>query len=309
MNSKIRSILRRLLPAQILRLIRLLATHPKIHSTEIGGISFLSPSPILKNVTDDIISGLPKGISSSCPVTIYVGIHRNFGRHWFRKGVRIGLQTEHIFDAEQKPLWGGKSADFDINVGQAISRSNFILDINVNSKKYYRNLPKGTKGKIYFGPHIFPDQQIQQRAGGNDFIFYGNVRGIQRRERILCSLLGKGVKVIPENTFGTDLKEEIADSKGILNIHVMDGVYAEAPRILSAVICGKNIISEPLGHPFVSGVHYLPISHLSSKGRNTDHEQAEVLHNISEMTSRLFSFAKFMKTILPDSIHIKPPNA
>ena len=65
------------------------------------------------------------------------------------------------------------------------------------------------------------------------------------------------MEIAPHGTFGEDLQKIVAQAAGILNLHYVDGRYSEMPRLLSACLAGKAVMSEPLGDEVFLGRDYI----------------------------------------------------
>lgn len=271
MNLKI---LKKYLPQKILQVKRVISQAPRMRIIRHERIIFLCPNRVMEQLALDIIAGFrSKDIAHrSRRLIVYVGIHCNFGRYWFRRGHKIGIQTEQIYDENQKPLWGRDKFDLKVNIEQALLFSDSILDLNSGNKYFYEleGLLKARRVRYLFGPYIFPSEPFDFKAKTGcsplSLLFFGSIgdRGTRRRD-VLEELSSKSQDlyniVIPTDpVFYDDLACEMEVHDAVLNIHFDNGVYAEAPRLLSAYINGKPVVSEPLGSVFERSACYLAIT-------------------------------------------------
>ena len=100
----------------------------------------------------------------------------------------------------------------------------------------------------------------------------------------------KKVKILPTGTYGADLILELDKAAAVVNVHFEHGVYTEVPRLLSAYLAGKPVISEELDSPFIEGQHYLTF-------QGYDPESFEDVYNsFSSLVTSELSFGRFLKT-------------
>jgi len=225
----------------------------KLNELRLGSLTVLSSHPVLDQFARDLVAGLrieniPKG-----KVTVYVGLHRKFGIHIFRSGKRLAIQTEQYFDADGKKMWRRMKRWRTLKAALVNHR---ILELSPANKPHYDFLPTFLRRRVDFGPYIFPCSKPDFRPGDNDaFLFFGEING--RRRALLSDRLGVPVEIAPHGTFGEDLQKIVAQAAGILNLHYVDGRYSEMPRLLSACLAGKAVMSEPLGDEVFLGRDYI----------------------------------------------------
>lgn len=254
---------------------------------------FVSPHPILHELSVDICTGLQGEIfPKNMLVFVFCGGHKKFiGSSWL-PGKKLVLQTEQLLDDDGKILWGAKKPGVIRNIRENIFSCDIFLDINENNRNFYGTLklPYTEESKIFFGPHIFPKRPVLLAEAENNYLcFFGNVNG--RRNAILKTYYqktGREIRVVPEKTYGRDLKKIIKKSSGILNIHYEESTYTEAPRLLAAYLLGKPIVSEKLGSPFEKNVHYIGLC--DSAGGDFGY----AFQNFSELVSSKLSFIDFV---------------
>lgn len=74
----------------------------------------------------------------------------------------------------------------------------------------------------------------------------------------------------------------------IANIHSLDMVYAETPRLVTAALNGKVFVSETLSSEFTKNVHYVDIY----SNAVVDHRL--IYENFCNYTSENFSFYRYL---------------
>ena len=94
-------------------------------------------------------------------------------------------------------------------------------------------------------------------------ILYG-IAGKPPPEGDLYDLSAEGIptdyrKGLDEGIFGAALDEKIANASAVLNVHFSAGVYTEYPRLLSAYLAGKPLVSETLSPELEEGRHYIAL--------------------------------------------------
>ena len=99
---------------------------------------------------------ISKGISSKIKkkVLVVTGIHRsNSLLLKFFSRVKIGIQTEQLYDHKENKLWGHDVCKK--NILKNLKYYDAILDLSPFNKAFYleNNIPLN---KITFGPYIFP---------------------------------------------------------------------------------------------------------------------------------------------------------
>ena len=114
--------LKKFLPPKVIQIGRVVLRSASIKYIQYGDIIFLCPNTVMEQVAHDIAHGsqLSTAKFKSGKVFVYMGIHCFFGRHWLRRGFKIGIQTEQLRDENQKPLWGESWPDLRVNIGQAL---------------------------------------------------------------------------------------------------------------------------------------------------------------------------------------------
>lgn len=206
----------------------------------------------------------------------------------------FGIQTEQFFDADGRELWGKPRNKKTINrVLRNLSFVDAFLDLSASNQAWYdaQGLSQSALGKLRFGPHIFPTQKrpLRRTQNGKD-IFFGGIN--DRRRRALDQCRPDRTTVLPDGVYGTQLGQEIDRARAILNIHYAEGVYTEAPRLLTSYLAGKPVVSEKLADPFQAGLHYIDLQNTHSV------DEAEIYDNFSHLVTRQLSFSASLKTAL-----------
>jgi len=260
-----------------------------------GNVSVHAPHKILDQLGRQILEGLAvDDFIDAGDVLIFVGCHHDFGLSAQRDSLRIGIQTEQFFDQSGAELWGMlRKPKAVAGLLRNLACVDVMLDINVANSAWWdaQDLSDGNRTKLHFGPKIFPSEprQFQGKKNGPN-LFFGDLSG--RRGTILRQLEPGKVKILPTGTYGADLMRELDNAAAVVNIHFEHGVYTEAPRLLSAYLAGKPVISEMLDRPFIEGKHYLAL-------RGHDHENLEDVYNsFSSLVTSDLSFGSFLKSVL-----------
>ncbi len=228
-----------------------------------GNLRFYSRHPTLDQVAHDIAHGISDPKTLALPVNIYVGTQKFRRTHLRRPGHHLGLQTEHFFDETGRQMWRRQKWFRTLRNAVMYDR---ILDLSTFNRPNYQWLPKPLLSKIDFGPFIFPKGSFAfTPCTIPKALFYGYVN--DRRATLLNEIAPDLVDLAPLDTFGTALERAIQDHMAVLNIHFTDGIYTEYPRLLSAYLQGKAIISEKLGSDLHPGRHYVPLEHISQTDR------------------------------------------
>ncbi|QGT79107.1 hypothetical protein GM160_09535 [Guyparkeria halophila] len=263
---------------------------PRVFKRRVGAITFLARHVMLDHLAWEVIRGLPDRFATRHEqVSIYCGIHKGFGASWLRRGYKIALQTEQMFDENGKPLWG-QSRKRARRVSFAAWAADLVLDLSAANRRFYEeHCPQAlAEGKIRFGPHIFPSHPLPFDSGGDEAAaFFGSI-GDGRRVKVLEGL-DFPVRILTSGTFFEDLYQQVRDCSAVLNIHFEQGVYTEAPRLLTSLYCGKPLVSERLGAPFLPDEHYIPIDAHDI----VDHRA--VFERLSRFVSDNLSFARFLR--------------
>jgi hypothetical protein len=154
--------------------------------------------------------------------------------------LRIGIQTEQIFDKTRKRMWRAPKREDR----EAFVRAyDVILDLSPDNRYAYRFLPVDLRRKIRFGPHIFPDHDLTGICVAAPPLFVGWLN--DRRRAVLDRLReDRPIDTLSRKVFGAELDQQLARQGAILNIHFQDGVYSEYPRFLKACLAGKLVLSE-----------------------------------------------------------------
>lgn len=225
---------------------------------QVARLAILSRHPVLDQVARDIAAGLTPDSLPDEDITLYVGLHRNYGPAQLRRGRRIAIQTEQYFDAQGLPMWRNARR---WRTWKAALLCHHILDLSPSNAPHYDCLPQWLRRKVLFGPHIFPSAPPTFVAAQDTAVlFIGNTNA--RRAEILASLPEGAWREAPPETYGAALAPLIAEAAGLLNIHYTDRIYAEYPRLLAACIGGKIVVSEPLGTDLVPGRDYIALERI-----------------------------------------------
>lgn len=216
-----------------------------------GALRFVARHPILSDLAA-IFASYDLGEVAGRKASVYVGVH-SFTKRILPPGFRIGIQTEQFFDADGRSLWGVQSR---ARILRQAWQYDALLDLSPLYRPAYAFLPGFLQRRLRFGPYVYPSHvpAFQPGDAGAPLLFFGAVN--PRRQKALDAL-GKAVRVLPYGVYGDALTAEIAAAKGVLNLHFSEGVYTEYPRLLSALMHGKALWSEPLAPPLIAGRHYL----------------------------------------------------
>jgi hypothetical protein len=253
-----------------------------------GNILFISSHKILDQLAADIIQGLPDDFICSKKVTVYIGIHRRFGASLFRTDFKIGVQTEQYFDQFGQGLW--KTVQAANKTLKTVPRFDLVLELNRSNKPLYEKIEVPARQKIVFGPFIFPDKPIENQPGLEDrFLFFGTMGGARRR-KIFESLDSCVAATLDDKAYGTELYDKIRKYRGVLNIHYDEGVYTEYPRLLTALLSGKIVLSEKLSDDLIAGEDYL----LLDQAKIVIGNDKLIFDNFSKKLTKEYSFKKFI---------------
>lgn len=287
-------------PHHLLRSIHTLAQPPGMKIIRYGRLVFICPSRFMVQLAKDLICCLrhddfPRHEKH---VLIYVGVHYNFGRCRFWNGYKIGLQTEQIYDETGKVMWGANRFDNQANIEQAFMFLDGLLDLNVGNLAFYKSERQaGSKPvKLVFGPFVFPGKKIDFLPGSTvsapSVLFYGSLGAQGSRRRSILKKFDRFKVVMPDRgVFGDDLSRIMKRCDAVLNIHFDDGVYAEVPRLLSAYLHGKPMMSEPLGKFFEVSKHYLSLEHGDLKDCRT------VFDEFSQLVTSEYTFSSALRDL------------
>lgn len=256
-------------------------------------IVFLAKHPTLRQLAQEIGGGLSQAIKPDRRILVYCGVHKPFGQAWYAAGTRIGIQTEQLVDQTGDPLWGAHKKELGKRVSFALCHCDHWLDMSCSNRLYYETLrvPDAVLSKITYGPHIFPHTPPAFDAVKNpDLVFFGN---LNPRRKAMIERVNATVRVVPEGTYQEALTAEISKARAVLNVHFADGVYSEAPRILTAVSHGKPIVSETLAEPFKAGKHYITLdSAIEAVDLSAYYER------LSAFLSQNYSFSGYLLKLL-----------
>lgn len=264
-----------------------------------GPIRILARHKVLHQLGLDILEGLSQADLQSLPDTIVlVGCHHSFNHPFIRLLARnstfvLGVQTEQFFDANRKLLWGApKTENVTKTILKNLSFVNAFLDLSEHNMEWYltKNLPQKDLEKLRFGPSIFPtEERTLCSKTHQDYIFFGSLN--DRRRQVLNALGLSNVNIVHDGTFGKRLANEILKSRAVLNLHYSEGVYSEAPRLLTSYLARKPVVSEELAGPFKAGVHYISVEN------NESETDSRVYANFSKLVTEQLSFAEFLRAI------------
>lgn len=269
-----------------------------IYNLRRGSVKVRSRHKILKQLGQDILEGLSvNDIAELGDMMVLVGCHHNFGLFPLGSSFCVGIQTEQFLDQNGRELWGMVKKPKGIaDLMKNLSRVDVMLDTNISNRSWWeeQDLSPKDRAKLYFGPRIFPSEPRAFRSvPGGPNLFFGSMDG--RRGSVIEQLGGVNVKVLPRGTYGTKLENELNAAGTVINIHFDEGIYTEAPRLLTAYLAGKPIKSEMLGDPFVKGVHYIEI-----EGCIT--ENAQVIYDaFSQLVTEELSFASFIRSAFAET--------
>jgi len=255
---------------------------------------FFSRHPILHEMVKDICAGLHgEEFKKRRLVFVFCGAHKKFALASVLWGTKLFIQTEQLCTEDGDALWGSKKTNVVKNIKENIRQSDVFLDINFNNQPFYKSIDinRLDKSKVYFGPYIFPRQIVDYKKEANNSVcFFGSLNN--RRKKLteeFCAKSGLHVEIVPEKTYGANLKKIVSESAAVLNIHYENGVYTESPRLLTVYLHGKVLISEKIGKPFQENVHYIGL-----EARNGI-EYPQVFENFTQLVTQKFSFSEFIR--------------
>lgn len=220
----------------------------EVQCIEHGPLRFLSNHQTLMQVAANLRRSLPEDLPPLPETDIWVGAHR-FGRTTRTPGRKlIVLQTEQV-----KYLHGHK-----INRKLRLSKllrimlhADLVVDWSPAQRSVYGLLPRLMPRRFLFGPYVFPTV-CPPRSGGEGIVSHGAID--ERRARIVARHPEIDLR---HNVSHSDAMKEIAGAAAVANLHRLEGVYTEVPRMLMALQSGKPVVSEPLAPPFDEA--YLPL--------------------------------------------------
>lgn len=231
--------------------IQLPMRNPPLQCLKVGTLSIISNHPVLNQVARDIFSGIDEASLHRKNISLYIGTHRKFGRALSTRDFKIGLQTEHYFDDAGQAMWRRQRHWRTI---QQCLRYDAILDLSIANKPHYAWLPKFLREKVTYGPYIFPCHPVNYCKGTqSELVFFGS---INERRASLLEKLPEGYVAVLGDKFGGELRKAILQSRGVLNLHYVDRIYTEYPRLLSCYLSGKVFFSEKLSRDLQAGIDY-----------------------------------------------------
>ena len=259
-----------------------------------GNVSVHSPHKILDQLGRHILEGLAADdFIDADDVLILVGCHHDFGLSVQRDSFRIGIQTEQFIDQKGNEMWGMlRTPKAVAGLLRNLACVDAMLDINISNSAWWdaQDLSVQDRAKLHFGPRIFPSEPRRFQGNKNgENLFFGDLSG--RRGGALKTLQPGKVKILPTGTYGGDLMLELDKAAAVVNVHFEHGVYTEAPRLLSAYLAGKPVISEELDRPFVEGKHYLALQGYDPASFEN------VYHSFSSLVTSDLSFGRFLKSV------------
>ena len=209
----------------------------------------------------------------------------------FFRRVKIGIQTEQLYDHKENKLWGHDVCKK--NILKNLKYYDAILDLSPFNKAFYleNNIPLN---KITFGPYIFPERVPNYDPKPNGHLLFIGSLSCEKRVAKLNSLGKKQprLKIMGEKSYGKKLELEIGKSSALININMGGKKYAPYPRILKSILYGKPIISETLPPPFIKNIHYIGMENINQK------KFEDSYLNMSKLLCSRFSFNKFIKKLL-----------
>lgn len=229
----------------------------------VHGVNLYFSHYVLRDVAEDLARTITRPLSR--PVDVYVGVH-DVDRPEKTDRIRVGIQTEHFFDANGERMWHVPRERF---IRRYTTFFDHLLELSHSNSAVYDPLPPEMRGKVTFGPHIFPEAPIEPDFKATPPLFFGTIN--DRRNNLLRRLmLHRPIGVAPRYTFGADLDPMIAAHGAVLNLHFVEGRYSEYPRLLKAYLRGKPLVSEPLDAPLEAGRHYFDLKAVPTKAATTE---------------------------------------
>lgn len=254
---------------------------------KINRLTILSCHSILDQVAEDIAKGIAVDALPDKDIVVCIGAHKRFRGLRQKAGFKICVQTEHFLDARGQALWR-KPRWFRMLTNLLLC--DLMLDLSIYNKKVYRWLPRALKNKIVFGAKIFPSAPVQHVEGNGTAVFFGTVNA--RRTKLIGA--SEAYVTLDEGLFSAALDDKIANASAVLNVHFSTGVYTEYPRLLSAYLAGKPLVSETLSPDLEEGRHYIALG-----GQMNTESFAKIFANFSNefaahnrFTDFLVSYAK-----------------
>lgn len=255
------------------------------HLIKRGPVNFIFRHVILGELANQLSAGL--AVFPKKRVNVLVGTHLGFPP-LPKADINIAIQTEHFYDKSGLALWNRPSY---FRTLYSLCAFDLLIDLSVYNGVHYSKIPEKFRKKIIFGPYIFPDFDPNfLPAGGDHLIFFGGIS--ERRKLILSELSRWNVEIVANGVFGPELLNLIHGSSGVLNIHYGEGVFTEFPRLLTAYLAGKPVISERLG-ALVAGRHYFDLS----SPLNSKDEARQIFHNFKVEVAGNFRFGDVLRSV------------
>jgi hypothetical protein len=260
------------------------------------GVNALSRHMSLDQFAQELLFGLSSSTAAKrANIILYCGVHENFSLLWNCPGLRVAIQTEQFSDQSGRSLWASKNRNFVRNIFSAFERCDIFWDLNYNNAAFYETikLPEPLFRKIVLGPYVFPAFVPSfERRGSDEVLFFGSIN--ERRMEYIKSIKGMKVRMMRKTLHFQELEAEIRGSAGVLNVHFANGIYSEVPRVLTTLLAGKALFSEPLGPPFRESLHF--INPLSER-----HIEAETVFRGMRDLARRFEFEQFLTERIADN--------
>lgn len=250
---------------------------------ERGGIRLIAKHPVLQDFAMDLARGLP----AETPFRATVVVGEQEARPSRGDEPLIGIQTEHYLDASGQRVGRTERRH---NKRDFVAYFDYVLDLSLTNPPAYEFLRPSRQRKITFGPYVFPADPVPRTPGGQGWVFAGG--GNERRNRILASL-GDVVKRLPRGTWGMDVHRAMRDAEAVLNVHQLDAVVTEAPRLLKAYMAGKPVVSEEMSEPIIMGRH---VASLNDHDGMVDFDA--VFDAFDKEIARKYRFIDFLEKVL-----------
>jgi len=226
-----------------------------------GNLRFFSRHQALNQDAYNMASMITAPKVLNLKINIYVGIHKFRKKYLKKSGYHLGVQTEQLYDEFGNQMWRKQRKYRLLRDLMIYDR---ILDFSDHNKLSYQWLLKRFQSKIDFGPYIFPKKTIDISPFSKEkYIFYGSLNA--HRNEIIEKIGHNLIKIVKTDTYGKELSEKIFDHKAVLNIHYKEGIYTEWPRVLSAYLHGKVVVSEKLSSILEPGTDYILINDILKK--------------------------------------------
>lgn len=243
-----------------------------------------SKRAVLDQICFDLFDGLPTHLEFDEKISLYCGIHNNlFPLYFLARGVKIGIQTEQLFDQAGIVFDRALNKRALRNIEIALNKCDFILDISKTNQPFYNDHP--LKHKVICGPHFFPHvPRPFNRGNKGTLLFTGTMT--ERRKYVLGQI--RNYSIDHRSAHKDELRDLMVEYGGIANIHSLDLVYTETPRLVTAALNGKVFVSETLSNEFTKNKHYVDIY----SNDCVDHKI--IYENFAKYTSNSFSFYQYL---------------